>query len=201
MSSVLVCLAVVLSSSTAALPEPAKDARGVSLEATMEGRSASLLGGQELAATWKPSASTPLRLTDGFRLNRAELPMALDQGGGMSSDTRQILALILGFFPGFGLGHLVAGDKHGFVTFLVVDLVLYAGWAILGGILHGVAWWVPGFVWLVVHIFQALDAYAQAGGERIVEILRERAVEIASGGGGRGSDGPIITTRVWSLSF
>jgi hypothetical protein len=200
MSTVLVCLAV-LSSSTAALPEPAQDTRGISLVASMEDRSASLLQGQGLAASWKPSASTPLRLTDGLRLNQSELPMALDQGGGMTSDTRQILALILGFFPGFGLGHLVAGDKHGFVTFLIVDLVLYAGWAILGGILHGVAWWVPGFVWLVVHIFQALDAYGQAGGERIVERLRERAVEIASGGGGRGSDGPVITTRVWSLSF
>jgi hypothetical protein len=56
-------------------------------------------------------------------------------------------------------------------------------------------------VWLVVHVIQALDAYHQAGGEKIVEVLRDRAVEIASGGGGRGSDGPVITTRVWSLSF
>ena len=39
-----------------------------------------------------------------------------DDVGGLA-----LLCGILGFFPGFGIGHLVAGNISGFILFLVVD--------------------------------------------------------------------------------
>jgi hypothetical protein len=200
MNAVLVTLAVVLSTSSGAV-QPAEDTpRGISLMDSGERRSATLLEDVTLAASWKPSQSPPLQLTDALRFDRTEWPLALDQGGGMSSDLRQILALILGFVPGFGLGHLVAGDRDGFILFLVIDLALYIGGVVLGSVFRaGLFWGLGGVVWLVVHVIQALDAYAAAGGARIVERLRENAVEIATSE--RTTDVPITTTRVWSLTF
>ncbi len=199
MSSVLLTFAVVLSTSTAAMPATDDAAPGISLMQSGEQRSASLLEGVTLAASWKPSQTPPLRLTDALRFDRSDLPLALDQGGGLSGDLKQILALILGFIPGFGLGHLVAGDKDGFILFLVIDLALYIGWVVIGSVLHGPFWGLPGIVWLVVHVIQAIDAYGSAGGARIVQTVREKAVEIATSS--RTSDVPVTTTRVWALTF
>lgn len=173
--------------------------QGVSLVQTQDGRSASLLGGLELAASWKPSSSEPLRITDDLRFLRGETPLPLDEGGGVSGETRQILALILGFVPGFGLGHLIARDKDGFILFLIIDVAIYALWGTLGFVLKGPFWGLGGLVWIVVHIIQGLDAYAQAGGPRIVQRLRDKAVEVASSGGLRES--PVVTTRVLGFEF
>ncbi|HZA50221.1 MAG TPA: hypothetical protein VE549_05740, partial [Myxococcaceae bacterium] len=159
------------------------------------------LGGMELDATWRPSALEPLRVTDGLRFG-SETPRALDEGGGLSSDVRQILALLLGFIPGFGIGHLIAQDRDGFILFLIIDIALYAlgvtvGW-VAGG--HAYFWGLGGLIWLVVHIIQALDAYAEAGGDRIVQRTRERAVGIASVGRDP-LDAPTTNTRVFALHF
>ncbi len=200
MSAVLLSFAVVLSASTGTLSEPVDSGRGISLLDSSEKRAASLLEGVSLAASWKPSQTPPLRLTDALRFARSEWPLALDQGGGLSSDLRQILALILGFIPGFGLGHLVAGDRDGFILFLVIDIALYAAGIVLGTFLKtGLFWGLGGVVWLVVHIIQAIDAYGSAGGARIVQRLRENAVEVATSG--RTSDAPVTTTRAWSIAF
>ncbi|MGA9522169.1 MAG: hypothetical protein WBV82_11930 [Myxococcaceae bacterium] len=200
MNAVLVSFAFVLSVSSGATPGPDDAGRGISLLDSREKRSATLLEGVTLAASWKPSQTPPLQLTDAIRFNTAVWPLALDQGGGVSSELRQILALILGFIPGFGLGHLVAGDKDGFILFLVIDIALYAAGVVLGAVLRsGLFWGLGGIVWLVVHVIQALDAYASAGGPAIVQGLREKAVEVATSG--RTSDSPVTTTRVWALTF
>ena len=175
-------------------------AGGGFLSEGIEARSASLLGDLELAASWKPSLSAPLRITDDIRLINAETPLPLDEGGGLSSDARQILALVLGFIPGFGLGHLVAKDRDGFILFLIVDVAIY----VVGGVVGWAVRWSPfwgigGLIWLAVHIIQALDAYAEAGGERIVGVLRERAVELAGTSNLR--EAPVVTTRVFAFDF
>jgi hypothetical protein len=199
MGAVILSLAVVLSASTAAIA-PQAEGPGISLSASAAQRSASLLDGVSLAASWKMSAAaSPLRLTDNVRLEQQQWPQALDQGGGVSSDVRQILALILGFIPGFGIGHLVARDRDGFILFLVIDAALYVAWVVVGSVFRGFFWGLGGAVWLVVHVIQALDAYAEAGGERFVQMVREQAVEVA--GRSRANEGAVITTRAMSFSF
>ena len=44
-------------------------------------------------------------------------------GGGVGGPDA-FLSAILGFIPGFGLGHLVAGSISGFLEWLIVDIVL-----------------------------------------------------------------------------
>jgi hypothetical protein len=195
MQVALITVAVFSSAMTSG--SSADDPTGVQLSSTLETRSASLLAGLELDATWRPSVLGPLRETDGLRFT-SEAPRPLDDGGGLDSDVRQILALLLGFIPGFGIGHLIAQDRDGFILFLIIDIALYVVWGVLWFNFHG--WIAPigGIVWLVVHIIQALDAYAEAGGGRIVERTRERAVGIAS------AADPIAlpnTTRVFALQF
>jgi hypothetical protein len=197
MQAVLMTVAV-LSSAVASASEADVQA-GIQLSSTAQGRSASLLGGLALDATWKPSALAPLRETDALRFT-SKVPRPLDSGGGVSSDVRQILALILGFVPGFGIGHLVAHDRDGFILFLIVDIALYALWGALGfGFTHGWVWGIGGVIWLVVHIIQALDAFSEAGGGSLVELNREQALPIASSGGS--GEGLPITTRVLQFEF
>lgn len=172
-------------------------APGPSLEGTAAHRSLTLLGDATLEASCRPSLAPPLRLLDGLRFDRAGLA-PLDTGGGVDSEVRQILALILGFIPGFGLGHLIARDRDGFILFLVIDLAIYVAWGWVGW-----GFWEPfrflgGVVWLVVHIFQALDAHASAGGARLIQLNRERATRIAVA---PGREEPALTTRAFQLGF
>ena len=173
----------------------------VALSSTSQHRSANLLGGLELDSSYKLSTSPALALSDDLRFSLMDAPAALDQGGGLSSDLRQILALILGFVPGFGIGHLIAHDRDGFVLFLIIDIALYVLWGTVGWIVWHPFGYVGGLIWLVVHIIQALDAYAEAGGERIVQRMREQAVEFARTDLDVRPDVPAITTRVFALTF
>ncbi len=85
--------------------------------------------------------------------------------GGLTRDERSVLALILGIFPGFGIGHIVAGSPS-WPIWLVVDLVIF--------VVLGFGWWGPGWsggayalVWILViveRVFEGLDAYRQSGG-------------------------------------
>lgn len=184
----------IAGAATGASDAPASE---VSLTATADARKVTLLGGLALDATLRPSAAPALRLTDGLRFEREGL-RELDAGGALSGETRQILALILGFVPGFGIGHLIARDRDGFILFLIIDVALYVLW--------GVGWrffspfaFIGGAVWLVVHIIQALDAYAEAGGERIVGVIREKAMVLADLGPGRESARP--TVRAFEFRF
>jgi hypothetical protein len=171
----------------------------VSFAHSMEGRHARLLEGLELAATFKPSMTPALRLTDAERLGLMDAPLPLDTGGGVDAEVRQALALILGLFIGFGTGHLVARDRDGFILFLIVDAAIIVVSSIFRFAVGGWFWGLGGVALLVSHVIQGLDALGKAGGPRIVEQTRQRAVEVADVS--RGRDAPPTTTRAFAFSF
>jgi hypothetical protein len=89
-------------------------------------------------------------------------------GGGSSGGANAILAFILGVFPGFGLGHVVA-DSSRWVTWLVVDLII----ALLFWV--GFPFFFPRFLWglpylllwilvIIERVFEGLSAARAAGG-------------------------------------
>jgi hypothetical protein len=190
----MIISALVVAASLLAAPSSTES--GIKVGDTQ--RKASLLQGTALESDYQPSQHSLLRLVDDVRFLRGDSPAPLDHGGGVSSDVRQILALILGFIPGFGLGHLIAKDKNGFILFLIIDVVLYVLWGVTWGLFYPVRL-VGGLVWLVVHIFQAIDAYGAAGGERLVQRLRENAIQIASVPG-RVIE-PVVSMRQFSYQF
>ncbi|MBM7116571.1 hypothetical protein [Archangium primigenium] len=171
----------------------------VSFARTWEGRQARLLEGLELAATFKPSETPALRLTDATRLGLMDAPLPLDTGGGVSSDLRPVLSLALGLILGFGLGHIVAGDTNGFILFLVVDVAIIVASSVLHYALGGIFWGIGGLALLVSHVIQGIDAYQTAGGARIVEATRRRAILVADTSNGR--DAPLVSTRAFGFAF
>ncbi len=180
--------------------EPASPADPtVSFAHSMESRHARLLDGLELAATFKPSVTPPLQLTDATRFALMGTPLPLDTGGGVDAETRQVLALVLGLFLGFGTGHLVARDQDGFILFLVVDLAIIVVSSVFRLAVGGWFWGLGGVALLVSHVIQGIDALGKAGGPRIVEETRKKAVLVADVSGGR--DAPLITTRAFAFSF
>jgi hypothetical protein len=187
-----------LLSATPVEPAPAADPT-VSFAHSMEGRHARLLEGLELAATFKPSQTPALRLTDAERLGLLGTPLPLDTGGGVDAETRQVLALVLGLFIGFGTGHLVARDRDGFILFLIVDAAIIVVSSVFRIAFGGLFWGLGGIALLVSHVIQGIDALGKAGGPRIVEETRQKAVEVADAS--RGRDAPPTTTRTFAFSF
>lgn len=171
----------------------------VSFARSMEGRHARLLEGLELAATFKPSETPPLRLTDAMRFGLMDAPLPLDTGGGVDAETRQVLALVLGLIIGFGTGHLVARDRDGFILFLVVDLAIIVVSSVFRFAVGGWFWGLGGLALLISHVIQGIDALGKAGGPRLVEQTRQRAVEVADVS--RGRDAPPVTTRAFAFTF
>lgn len=195
-------LLLALSVSTAMPADSAAPGEpGVRLSTSAASQKVSLLGGVELSATYMPSVSPPLRLSDGVRFALAGTPKPLDMGGALESGGRQIVALLLGLVVGFGTGHLVAHDRNGFILFLVIDLAIIVVSSVInfaiagGGLLYGLG----GLALLISHIIQGLDAYGEAGGERIIQLTRERAVRLANAGSGQ--EAPVVTTRSLSFDF
>ncbi len=90
---------------------------------------------------------------------------ALDAGSAAGGGTEPVLALILGIFPGFGLGHYVAGAA--WQSWAVIDiLLLVAAIAVTAadlGVLEALAW----IATVVERVVEGLDAYHRAGGGRI----------------------------------
>lgn len=191
-------LASLLATSPVAAPAPAADPT-VSFAHSMEGRHARLLEGLQLAATFKPSETPPLRLTDAMRLGLMDAPLPLDTGGGVDAEVKQVLALVLGLFIGFGTGHLLVRDQDGFILFLIVDVAIIVASTLLRWAVGGWFWGLGGAALLVSHVIQGIDALGKAGGPRLVEAARQRAVEVADVSGGR--DTPPITTRALAFSF
>lgn len=196
----LVSALLLASLSAAPSVAPVQQDPSVGFAQSMSERHARLVGGVELASSFRPSEAPPLRITDALRFAVEGAPLPLDTGGAVSSDVRQILALLLGLLVGFGLGHLVAGDKEGFILFLVVDIAII----VLSSVFHAAFGWGPfwglgGVALLISHVIQAIDAYAEAGGARIVELTREKAIRIADTGSPR--EAPLTTTRFLSFTF
>ncbi len=85
-------------------------------------------------------------------------------GSGYGDDVGGLALLcgILGFFPGFGIGHLVAGNISGFVLFLVVDIVIAGVFFIVFPVFYFPFWYVASLVAIlverVVEAFLAADS-------------------------------------------
>ncbi|MET0401076.1 MAG: hypothetical protein ABW123_01680 [Cystobacter sp.] len=172
----------------------------ISFAQSAEGRHARLIEGAGLAASFKPSQTPALRLTDSHRFSVASAPyLPLDAGGAVSSGTEPVLALVLGLLIGFGTGHLVAGDTSGFILFLVVDVAIIVASSVLSSIVVPWLWSLGGLALLASHIIQGIDAYQKAGGNRIVEETRKKAVLVADVTNGR--EAPRVTTRAFAISF
>jgi hypothetical protein len=89
-----------------------------------------------------------------------------DDVGGLA-----LLCGILGFFPGFGIGHLVAGNISGFILFLVIDLVMAAVFFVLFPTVFWFSfWYLPGVILFVVErvveAFLAADSATRYRGYR-----------------------------------
>lgn len=193
-------LTTLLLSALAASPADADPS--LSFSRTYEARQARLLEGVQLESDYVLPTSPLLQLVHADTLALGSAPLPLDTGGGLRSGTRPLVALLLGLIIGFGTGHLFAGDQDGFVLFLIVDVAII----VLGAMLHAAVGhgFFFGLGLLVSHIIQGIDAYQTAGGSRIVELTRSRAVQLAAVGGdaaGAGREPAQITTRVYGLSF
>jgi hypothetical protein len=191
----LASLISVTPSEPASLADPT-----VGFAQTLEDRHARLLEGVELAATFKPSETPPLRILDSLRFGLMEAPQPLDTGGGVSADSRQILSVVLALLVGFGTGHLVAGDQNGFLLFLLVDAAVVTAMVLFGAVLKvGLFWTLGGLALVASHIIQALDASGAARGQRIVEHTRRKAIQVADVTGGR--EAPVVATRAFAITF
>lgn len=195
-------LASLLAVSPASEPVFAADPT-VSFAHAREGRHARLLDGVPLAAHFSPSEMTPPGFADALSFGRLHEPLRQESGGrgggAVSGEVRQILALVLGLFIGFGTGHLLVRDHDGFILFLIVDVAIIVVSTVFRWAVGGWFWGLGGAALLVSHVIQGIDALGKAGGPRIVELTRQRAVQVADVSGGR--DAPHITTRAFAFDF
>ena len=137
----------------------------------------------EVADALSSSAEAFLRDLDRGR----EVPgEALAGGGDAQPDINALLAGLLGFFPGFGLGHfLIAGDSAGGMKWLIIDVIFVVVIIFLDFLFFGPLYplfflgELADLAWFVVHIFQGIDAYHAAGGgggRRLTEAPREMPI-------------------------
>ena len=188
--------ALLVASVLSATPAPRQDP-SVGFLQSYELRSARLMPGVTLQSDVRLPTLPPLRALGALAFGTAHAPLRpLDSGSALRGESRQVLALLLGVIVGFGLGHLVAQDREGLILFLVVDIAIVIASVILD-VAAGFHFFWLGL--LVSHIIQGLDAYGEAGGQRLVERARERAVELASQA--TPTSPPPVTTRVFSLTF
>ncbi len=127
-------------------------------------------------------------------LGHDDAPFPLDDGGGARASEDQVIAFILGFFPGFGLGHLILGDEDGFLFYLLVDFVTLAAFIVVD-VLFPTIWAITVLGWIGLHLLQGLDAYRTAGGGRrradLGPPVDDRAFALAPGHArGAASTGP-----------
>jgi hypothetical protein len=114
-----------------------------------------------------------------------DLKVDPDLGGGAgrrgAGDVKDVLALILGIIPGFGLGHVIA-DSHVWTTWLIIDVViLVVFWVALpwywtdwdGPYYRRWGWgWYPwsglfNLLILVERILEGIDAFKRARGSSL----------------------------------
>src|SRR5512138_1843468 len=124
-------------------------------------------GGAAPPEAARASRAAPRLDVPALQLDEASASLALEGGvpGGGSGAGRvdPVVALVLGIFPGFGLGHYVAGSPR-FTTWLLVDVVLLAALIVASSTdahpLDTLAWVAT----VVERVFEGLDAYKAAGG-------------------------------------
>jgi hypothetical protein len=77
--------------------------------------------------------------------------------------------LLIGLFVGFGIGHLIAGDRQGFILWLIIDVVAIVALIVIYTLLPGIVGLLATVGFVVERVIQGIDAYGSAGGQRIVE--------------------------------
>ena len=106
-------------------------------------------------------------------------PSLLGSGSG-GQRPEPVLALVLGIIPGFGLGHLYAGAKKEFTTWLLIDLVLLGGsiliWTLAGDPAGELVW----IAWIVERGFEGYFAFKAAGGSTSAAAPAPQAGVLAS---------------------
>jgi hypothetical protein len=104
--------------------------------------------------------------TPAFRL----APLA-EGAGGMTGDRQldQVLSLVLGIVPGFGIGHLVAGSPR-WITWLAVDVAILAAWVAVAAVDPRGPIDALVFVAVVAErLIEGYDAFREAGGRFVVD--------------------------------
>ena len=103
---------------------------------------------------------------------------ALD-GAGAGGGNEPVLALVLGIFPGFGLGHYVAGAA--WQSWALIDVVILIAAVVVSaadlGVLEALAW----IAVVVERVIEGLDAYHKAGGGKIAARPSRRDIAVAAG--------------------
>jgi hypothetical protein len=103
----------------------------------------------------------------------------VDDGAGAGGGNDPVLSLVLGIFPGFGLGHYVAGAA--WQTWAVIDVLLLIAAVVVSaadlGVLEALAW----IAVVVERVIEGLDAYKKAGGGKIATRASRRELAVASG--------------------
>lgn len=130
-------------------------------------------------------------------------------GGAGGNDLMPVLALLLGLFIGFGLGHLIAGDNGGFTNWLIIDIILLVVIIAVDVLILGplLTWRVSlrsgvlSLLWFVAHIFQGLDAMSAAGGSNPLKGAAEDAFEPVYANTNDKGRVLLPTTPVLSLAF
>lgn len=144
------------------------------------------------------------------RADAARADLTAGGGQGMGRDSAW-LGFLLGFFPGFGLGHFIVAGRPGVGTrWLVIDIVFLVVWIVLDAVLGAVygtvgygLWWllfdlVLPIGWVVEHVFQGLSAYQMtAGRSPFAETLTPGEAPEAELPGGRTRVAP----NLMALSF
>ncbi len=88
----------------------------------------------------------------------------VDDGGGAGrTSVDPVIALVLGIFPGFGLGHYLAGSPQ-WTNWLIIDVILLVAAVAVSaadvGVLTALAWVAV----VVERVFEGIDAFRKAGG-------------------------------------
>jgi hypothetical protein len=102
-----------------------------------------------------------------LRLDAAAPSLALEGGvpggGAGAGGVDPVVPLVLGIFPGFGLGHYVAGSPR-WTTWLIVDAALLGALIVVSAAdadpLDTLAWVAT----IVERVFEGIEAYRAAGG-------------------------------------
>ncbi len=108
--------------------------------------------------------------------------LALDPGSGGSTggSNNPVLALVLGIFPGFGLGHYVAGAA--WQNWALIDVLILVAAIVISAVDAGILVPLAWVAIVVERVIEGLDAYHKAGGGKIAsrapgidDALRPRA--------------------------
>lgn len=184
-------LTSLLVATLAAAPGPSAADPSVALRLLPASTVGAFIDGPAAQGLAEATAAATAPLT---ALGEAGFP--LDQGGGVSGDARQIIAVLLAIFVGFGTGHLIARDTNGFLLFLIIDVAI----VVVSSVFLFTNVFRLGYLALLVsHVIQALDVWGKTGGEKIIQRTRENTVRWAAAPGveQRGVD----THRTLALSF